>query len=152
MIPDLCCHSFSDLFQKKQPFLVGNVELHRKWNSSLGRSGKNDYEICYQTASHHQYMVQRRCMSAFIITEREFIAINRVPEYKGWLEVSNPFIGPRDMSIGLLGLCLRACGTSISHIEPTKLKETSPDEYYPREKTEPPSSSSKANPSSSSYS
>jgi hypothetical protein len=155
MIPDLCCHRYSDIFQKEVPFLVGDVKLHRKWNSSLGQvDDNNDYEIWYRTAlaQVNFYMVQRRCMFAFIITEQEFTAIERVPEYEGWLKVSKPFTGPRDMSIGLLGLCLRACSTPTSPTVPAKLKDTPPDTYYPKEETGLPSSSPKANPSSSSYS
>jgi hypothetical protein len=96
-------------------------------------------------------MVIKKCMSAFIMTEKELVTIERVPGYSGWLKVSKPFIGPHNMSIGLLGLCLRACRTTPS-IEPDELEEATPDAYYPREETEPPSSSSKANPSSTSYS
>lgn len=153
MIPDLWCHSFMDIMQKDRPFVVGDVKLARKWNSSLGRSGNNDYEIRYRTAlaQVNFYMVKTRCLSAFIVTEQELVAIDRVPGYSGWLKVSRPFIGPRSTSIGLLGLCLRACSTTVSSVEPDNLKEPPPDAYYPREETEPPSSSTKANPSSSSY-
>ncbi|KFX94040.1 hypothetical protein V490_04547, partial [Pseudogymnoascus sp. VKM F-3557] len=49
MIPDLWCHSFMDIMQKDRPFVVGDVKLARKWNSSVGRSGNNDYEIRYRT-------------------------------------------------------------------------------------------------------
>lgn len=153
MIPDLWCHSFMDIMQKDRPFVVGDVKLAGKWNSSLGRSGNNDYEIRYRSAlaQVNFFMVKTRCLSAFIVTEQELVAIDRVPGYSGWLKVSRPFIGPQSTSIGLLGLCLRACSTTVSPVEPDELKEPAPDAYYPREETEPPSSSTKANPSSSSY-
>ena len=52
MIPDLCRHIFSDLFQKEEPFLVGDVKLHQKWNSSLGQvDDNNDYEIWYRSGT-----------------------------------------------------------------------------------------------------
>jgi hypothetical protein len=155
MVPDLWCHSFSDLMQKDPPFLVGDVKLHRKWNSSLGRSGNNDYEICYRSAlaQVNFYMVIKKCMSAFVMTEREAVMVERVPGWTGWVKVSKPFVGPRDMSVALMGMCFEACSASMSHTEPaSEPREVSSDAYYPREETEPPSSSSKPNQSTASYS
>lgn len=155
MVPDLWCHSFSDLLQKDPPFLVGDVKLYRKWNSSLGRSGNNDYEVCYRSAlaQVNFYMVIKKLMSAFVMTKREAVMVERVPGWSGWLKVSKPFVGPRDMSIALMGLCFEACSASMSHTEPvSKPREVSTDVYYPREETEPPSSSSKPNQSTASYS
>jgi hypothetical protein len=155
MVPDLWCHSFSDLMQKDPPFLVGDVKLHRKWNSSLGRSGNNDYEICYRSAlaQVNFYMVIKKCMSAFVMTEREAVMVERVPGWTGWVKVSKSFVGPRDMSVALMGMCFEACSASMSHTEPaSEPREVSSDAYYPREETEPPSSSSKPNQSTASYS
>lgn len=154
IIPDLWCHSFSDLMQNKAPFLVGDIKLHWKWNSSLRQSTDNDSKICYLNvlAQINFYMVVGSCVSAIILTEKEAVVVERVAGWKGWLRVSRPFTGPRDMSIALLGLCLRVCSTETSYTESGELREASPDAYYPREETEPPSSSSKANPSTTSYS
>jgi hypothetical protein len=139
MVPDLLCHSFSDLMQKDPPFLVGDVKLDWKWNSSLGRSGNNDYEVCYRSAlaQVNFYMVIKKCMSAFVMTEREAVRVERVPGWSRWVKVSKPFVGLRDMSIALMRLCFEAYSASMSHTEPGgEPREVSPNAYYyPREET-----------------
>ena len=92
-------------------------------------------------------------MSAFVMTEKEVVRVKRVPGCSGWVKVSKPFVSPRDMAMALMRMCFEACSASMSHTESSsEPREVSSDAYYPRQETEPPSSSSKRNQSTASYS
>lgn len=68
IIPDLWCHSFSDLMQKNPPFVVEDIKLDWKWNPFLGHSSDNDSLITYRTglAQINFYMTVKNCIDRVV--------------------------------------------------------------------------------------
>lgn len=155
--PDITFHLYTDQAQL-HPIAVGDVKIHTKWSFDRWKSSSLEDRVDFRQvlAQINFYMHKRRCRYAVAITEIECIAIYRVPSYKGWLKLSDPFpvewtenfgsdsTKVMTANVALFGLSLWAQWAADAHEEADEEEEVFADfdSYYPERLSSSPMPSS----------